>query len=180
MANDISSDQMQAKIAAARREAEGLKDRIKRKKDDLADTSCISLTSPPHLSILTLCSKTSRTKQHRTSPANRHEAPSQPQRPSRQNLRHALVHRSATSRVRLARWQAYHLGRLHHQQSPRHPSPQFLGHDLRVCPERKLCRLRWFGQYLLHLQSIDTRWTDEGCKRAQWTQWIPQLLQVCK
>lgn len=40
MANDISSDQMQGKIAAARREAEGLKDRIKRKKDDLADTSC--------------------------------------------------------------------------------------------------------------------------------------------
>ena len=31
---------MQAKITAARREAEGLKDRIKRKKDELADTSC--------------------------------------------------------------------------------------------------------------------------------------------
>lgn len=30
---------MQAKIAAARRDAEGLKDRIKRKKDELADTS---------------------------------------------------------------------------------------------------------------------------------------------
>jgi len=30
---------MQAKITAARREAESLKDRIKRKKDDLADTS---------------------------------------------------------------------------------------------------------------------------------------------
>lgn len=34
---------MQAKITAARREAEGLKDRIKRKKDDLADTSCESI-----------------------------------------------------------------------------------------------------------------------------------------
>lgn len=34
---------MQAKITAARREAEGLKDRIKRKKDDLADTSCESM-----------------------------------------------------------------------------------------------------------------------------------------
>ena len=31
---------MQAKIAAARRDAEGLKDKIKRKKDELADTSC--------------------------------------------------------------------------------------------------------------------------------------------
>ena len=41
MSNDMTSEQMQAKIAAARREAEGLKDRIKRKKDDLADTSCM-------------------------------------------------------------------------------------------------------------------------------------------
>ena len=40
MSNDMTSEQMQAKIAGARREAEGLKDRIKRKKDDLADTSC--------------------------------------------------------------------------------------------------------------------------------------------
>ena len=31
---------MQGKITAARREAEGLKDRIKRKKDELGDTSC--------------------------------------------------------------------------------------------------------------------------------------------
>jgi guanine nucleotide-binding protein G(I)/G(S)/G(T) subunit beta-1 len=40
MSADMTSEQMQAKITAARREAEGLKDRIKRKKDDLADTSC--------------------------------------------------------------------------------------------------------------------------------------------
>lgn len=39
MSADMTSEQMQAKITAARREAEGLKDRIKRKKDDLADTS---------------------------------------------------------------------------------------------------------------------------------------------
>ena len=39
MAMDISAEQMQAKIAAARRDAEGLKDKIKRKKDDLMDTS---------------------------------------------------------------------------------------------------------------------------------------------
>lgn len=39
MASEISGEQMQAKIAAARRDAEGLKDKIKRKKDDLADTS---------------------------------------------------------------------------------------------------------------------------------------------
>ena len=39
MANEMSGEQMQAKIAAARRDAEGLKDRIKRKKDELADTN---------------------------------------------------------------------------------------------------------------------------------------------
>jgi hypothetical protein len=37
MSNDISPDQMQARIQQARREAENLKDRIKRKKDELAD-----------------------------------------------------------------------------------------------------------------------------------------------
>jgi guanine nucleotide-binding protein G(I)/G(S)/G(T) subunit beta-1 len=43
MSADMNSEQMQAKITAARREAEGLKDKIKRKKDDLADTSRKSL-----------------------------------------------------------------------------------------------------------------------------------------
>lgn len=38
----MSGEQMQARIAAARRDAEGLKDKIKRKKDELADTSCKS------------------------------------------------------------------------------------------------------------------------------------------
>ena len=44
--SEISGEQMQAKIAAARRDAEGLKDRIKRKKDELADTSCESKLLP--------------------------------------------------------------------------------------------------------------------------------------
>ena len=38
---------MQARIQAARREAEGLKDKIKRKKDELADTSCMLLAPNP-------------------------------------------------------------------------------------------------------------------------------------
>ena len=45
MSAEMSGEQMQAKIAAARRDAEGLKDRIKRKKDELADTSCESTIS---------------------------------------------------------------------------------------------------------------------------------------
>ena len=40
--SEMTGEQMQAQIAAARRDAEGLKDRIKRKKDELADTSCES------------------------------------------------------------------------------------------------------------------------------------------
>jgi hypothetical protein len=52
MSTDLSGEQMQAKITAARREAEGLKDRIKRKKDDLADTSRkFKATLPSHSQI---------------------------------------------------------------------------------------------------------------------------------
>jgi hypothetical protein len=43
--NDVSPEAMQARIQQARREAETLKDRIKRKKDELADTTC-ELTDP--------------------------------------------------------------------------------------------------------------------------------------
>ena len=39
MSNDVSPEAMQTRIQQARREAENLKDRIKRKKDDLADAS---------------------------------------------------------------------------------------------------------------------------------------------
>lgn len=38
-ANDVSPEAMQARIQQARREAETLKDRIKRKKDELSDTT---------------------------------------------------------------------------------------------------------------------------------------------
>lgn len=37
--SDVSPEAMQARIQQARREAESLKDRIKRKKDELADTT---------------------------------------------------------------------------------------------------------------------------------------------
>lgn len=47
--NDVSPEAMQARIQQARREAEGLKDRIKRKKDELADTSRKSSLLPPLL-----------------------------------------------------------------------------------------------------------------------------------
>lgn len=37
---DANAESIQQKIAIARRDAEALKDRIKRKKDELADTTC--------------------------------------------------------------------------------------------------------------------------------------------
>lgn len=39
MSNEVSPEAMQSRIQQARREAETLKDRIKRKKDELADTT---------------------------------------------------------------------------------------------------------------------------------------------
>jgi len=37
---DANTESIQQKIQIARRDAEALKDRIKRKKDELADTTC--------------------------------------------------------------------------------------------------------------------------------------------
>ena len=52
MSSEMSGEQMQAKIAAARRDAEGLKDKIKRKKDELADTSCELMPTSVSLNAL--------------------------------------------------------------------------------------------------------------------------------
>ena len=45
MSANMTGEQLGAKIASARHEAEGLKDRIKRRKDELADTTRKKLTS---------------------------------------------------------------------------------------------------------------------------------------
>ncbi|KAF3063067.1 hypothetical protein CFAM422_010345, partial [Trichoderma lentiforme] len=46
--NDVSPEAMQARIQQARREAETLKDRIKRKKDELADTTLRAVAQQAH------------------------------------------------------------------------------------------------------------------------------------
>lgn len=51
----------------------------------------------------------------RSSAQNRHASEKSPQRPSRQNLCHALGRRQTTSRFRLSRWKTHRLGRLHNQ-----------------------------------------------------------------
>lgn len=58
--NDVSPEAMQARIQQARREAETLKDRIKRKKDELADTTRQSIpiegpAGPASLSAVLTC-----------------------------------------------------------------------------------------------------------------------------
>jgi guanine nucleotide-binding protein G(I)/G(S)/G(T) subunit beta-1 len=51
--NDVSPEAMQARIQQARREAETLKDRIKRKKDELADTTRESQSQPQPVTTAT-------------------------------------------------------------------------------------------------------------------------------
>ena len=53
---DANAESIQQKIQIARRDAEALKDRIKRKKDDLADTTCESIFVSPSLLQLSCCS----------------------------------------------------------------------------------------------------------------------------
>jgi guanine nucleotide-binding protein G(I)/G(S)/G(T) subunit beta-1 len=45
---DMNQESIQQKIQIARRDAEALKDRIKRKKDELADTTRTSPFAPCH------------------------------------------------------------------------------------------------------------------------------------
>jgi len=49
--SDVSPEAMQARIQQARREAETLKDRIKRKKEELADTTLRAVAAQAHEQI---------------------------------------------------------------------------------------------------------------------------------
>lgn len=48
MATDMSAESLQQRIQIARRDAEGLKDRIKRKKDELGDTTRMPSLASAH------------------------------------------------------------------------------------------------------------------------------------
>jgi len=91
MSTDMTGEQMQAKITAARREAEGLKDRIKRKKDELADTSRTLVLARRISKQLTWCSEASRATAHRSSASDRHEAEKELEGSPGKNLCDALV-----------------------------------------------------------------------------------------
>lgn len=109
MSSEMSGEQMQARIAAARRDAEGLKDRIKRKKDELLDTSC-KYHAYRERELWAACYATDKLGCHsiaadcdlsthlgpesyRAFTPNRHEVSKSPQRPPCKNIRHALVYR---------------------------------------------------------------------------------------
>lgn len=114
------------------------------------------------LTLPSLCSSRCRATTHRTAAAAGDEDQADAQRPSRKNIRHALVHRSKTSGISFTRRQAHHLGRLHYKQSSRHSTTVFMGHDLRILAKRQLCRMRWSGQHLLHLQPLRARRPDSS------------------
>lgn len=199
---DMSGEQMQAKITAARREAEGLKDKIRRRKDDLADTTRTTSLSPwnecsvlcpafpgnwPSKRILQACrvadrlilnSSRCRAGPDRPLAAHWNEAAADPERSLGQDLRYALVNRPPPSRLRLARWKAHHLGCLYHKQGARHPIEIIMGYDLRLCTQWQLCRLRWSGQHLLNLQSFFARGPNPCRARALRTLGLPFVLSL--
>lgn len=119
-----------------------------------------------------------RETENRTDPPAEHEDEEDSQRPFGQNLRHALVYGSKASRLSLARWKTHHLGCLHIKQGPCNSSAVIVGHDLRLLAERKLCRLRWSGQHLLHLQPLCSRWAHSCRARVVRPLWVPFLLQI--
>jgi len=153
--------EIQEKIAAARREADMLKDKIRQRKDQTSDTSrkygpdqrllrSHRMTFRRRSWFNLLCSASHGSRSGTPTPS-RHASPPYPQRSSRQDLRHALVCRQPTYRLGIAGRQAHCLGRLHYQQGTRHPAPIFLGHDLCLLTVRSIRCLRRFGQYMFHL-----------------------------
>ena len=147
MSAEMSGEQMQAKIAAARRDAEGLKDKIKRKKDELADTSCKLLppviASPCALPLnyfpITddrFCSTICCLQQYGPTAKGWYESSQGAQRTFSKDICHALVHGSQTPCLGITRWKVNNMGCLYHKQSPRHTLAIFLGDDMRLRAQR--------------------------------------------
>ena len=113
---DANAESIQQKIQIARRDAEALKDRIKRKKDDLADgtrkyinirssISSVSLWKCDPKLMMGSFSCQHREKSTRSpSPQPDDEDTENPQRTSCEDLCHALVHRQEAFSVCLAGW----------------------------------------------------------------------------
>lgn len=130
---------IQDRIASARKEAEGLKEKIKRKKEQLADTDCrISRTQRQHLSAVRdfiLSFLADEISAHNVAvirfyPEDRYEGQTNIKGTSGEDLCDALGHGSSTPRLRIPGRKAHHLGRIHDQQNTRYPPAVFMGHDL--------------------------------------------------
>jgi guanine nucleotide-binding protein G(I)/G(S)/G(T) subunit beta-1 len=146
---DINAESIQQRIQIARRDAEALKDRIKRKKDELADTtrechspslfSCVALHLAARLlsvfSLLTSsCSPRSRPAASRPAPSINNEDEKDTQRTFGQDLCHALVNRQKTPSFSIAGRKIDNLGCIHDKQGARNTSTIIVGHDLRILP----------------------------------------------
>ena len=125
MSQDIGPEAMQSRIQQARREAETLKDKIKRKKDELADTTREwQETSFSGSAVLTRY----RSESHRSSATRGYskrtftEVEEDAERTFGKDLRNALVDGQKAPCFSFARRQAHHLGRIYHEQSSRHPT----------------------------------------------------------
>jgi hypothetical protein len=146
---DGNAESIAQRIQIARRDAEALKDRIKRKKDELADTTC-KLSSRknkrrqhdlPLLALqtpLTHCahSKGCCTPAHRAAPSAGHEDQESPQRSSCEDLRHALVDGQEALGIGFTGRQTHHMGCVYYKQGPRDSTPVIMGHDLRIFTQR--------------------------------------------
>ena len=137
---------------------------------------------PPHNFELTfpLGSQASSKPTYGSTASDWHETPSQPERPSCQNIRHALVNGQETLGFCFAGWETHHLGCLYHKQSARNSPSIILGHDLRLRSQRKLCRVRRSRQYMLNLQSFVAGWPNPCRKGALWPHRLPVLLPICQ
>lgn len=157
---------IQDRIAAARREAENLKARIKAKKEELADAdcehpdpcncSCVCDTSHFTDCKCSVNSATGREGDIGASPPYQYESQKEFEGTFGEDLRHALVDRQKTPCFRFARWKVDYLGRLHDEQGPRDSPSLLVGHDLCLRSLRKLCRMWRSRQHLFRLQLVNS------------------------
>ena len=135
---------IQERIAAARREAEVLKEKIRASREASADTSRTSLGPILRLHTMTLLAPSACDGCRGRHPSPDRDAPTTcAQGTPCKDLCHALGCRSTPSRLSLTGWKANRLGRLYHQQGPCNPSSVELGHDLCILAIWKFRRMWW-------------------------------------
>lgn len=171
-----SQAEIQEKISAARREADGLKDKIRAAKDQTADTSCKVV----YKRRLTVSARNGQRYTSPTSPCT--QSPTYIERPLGQDICAPVVDRQTSLGVSFPGWKAHCVGRVHDKQGARHSAEVIMGHDLCVFALRITRRLWWSGQ---HLHNLLATWgdrpagrTSSACSRTERTHWIHFVLSI--